>query len=193
MADPTGSGGYGALATGSTRVCDRRGVRGDGCRVFGVRRLRGADDAAGLAFFESKIRPVLLDRCYECHSSGAKKLRGGLRLDTRGGIRAGGNSGPAVVPGNLEESLLFQAISGAQGVDRMPPKGELPAGVIADFRGWIKMGAPDPRDGKTAVIDRGPGGVVVAKAALAPGGAVRLLWRRRDGRPIRSMRSSLPS
>ena len=91
--------------------------------------VRAGDDAAGLAYFESKIRPVLVERCYECHSSGAKKLRGGLRLDTREGIRAGGHTGPAVVPGNLDESLLFQAISGAQGVDRMPPKGALAAGV----------------------------------------------------------------
>jgi Protein of unknown function (DUF1553)/Protein of unknown function (DUF1549)/Planctomycete cytochrome C len=113
--------------------------------------VRAGDDAGGVAFFEGKIRPVLVERCYECHSSGAKKLRGGLRLDTREGIRTGGDTGPAVVPGNLDESLLFQAISGAQGVDRMPPKGVLSAGVVADFREWIKMGAPDPRDGKAAV------------------------------------------
>ncbi len=118
-------------------------------------KVRAADDAAGLAYFESKIRPVLVERCYECHSSGAKKLRGGLRLDTRDGIRAGGDSGPAVVPGNLDESLVFQAISGAQGVDRMPPKGVLPAGVIADFREWIKMGAPDPRDRKAGGLAAG--------------------------------------
>ena len=109
-----------------------------------------ADDAAGIAFFESKIRPVLVERCYECHSSQAKKLRGGLRLDTREGIRTGGDTGPAVVPGKLDESLLFQAITAAKGVEPMPPKGRLPAKVVADFRQWIKMGAPDPRDGKSA-------------------------------------------
>jgi hypothetical protein len=105
------------------------------------------DDGTGVAFFESKIRPVLVDRCYECHSSQAKKLRGGLRLDTREGIRSGGDTGAAVVPGKLDESLLFQAITAAKGVEPMPPKGSLPAKVVADFAQWIKMGAPDPRDG----------------------------------------------
>ena len=107
-----------------------------------------ADDAASTAFFESKIRPVLVERCYECHSSEAKKLRGGLRLDSREATRTGGDTGPAVVPGKLDESLLFQAITAAKGVEPMPPKGKLPARVVADFREWIKMGAPDPRDGK---------------------------------------------
>ncbi len=107
------------------------------------------DDAASIAFFESRIRPVLVERCYECHSSTAKKLRGGLRLDSREGIRTGGDGGPAVVPGNVDESLLFQAISGSNGVEPMPPKGRLSESVVADFRRWIKMGAPDPRDGKT--------------------------------------------
>ena len=109
------------------------------------------DEAAGIAFFESKIRPVLVERCYECHSGQAKKLRGGLRLDTREGIRAGGDTGPAVVPGKPDESLLFQAITSAKGIEPMPPKGSLPSKVVADFSQWIKMGAPDPRDGKSAV------------------------------------------
>ena len=111
-----------------------------------------ADDAAGIAFFETKIRPVLVEKCHECHSSGAKKLRGGLRLDTREGTRSGGDSGPAVVPGNLEESLLFQAITATNGIEPMPPKGRLPATVVADFREWIKLGAPDPRDGKSVPL-----------------------------------------
>jgi Protein of unknown function (DUF1553)/Protein of unknown function (DUF1549)/Planctomycete cytochrome C len=110
---------------------------------------RGVDDAAGIAFFESKIRPVLVDRCFECHSSQSKKLRGGLRLDTREGTRSGGDTGPAIVPGKLDESLLFQAITAAKGVEPMPPKGRLPAKVVADFSQWIKMGAPDPRDGNS--------------------------------------------
>ena len=77
--------------------------------------------------------------CYECHSSQSKKLRGGLRLDTREGIRAGGETGPAIVPSNLDESLLFQAISAVQGIEPMPPKGKLSGNVVADFRQWIKM------------------------------------------------------
>jgi Protein of unknown function (DUF1553)/Protein of unknown function (DUF1549)/Planctomycete cytochrome C len=116
---------------------------------------RAADDAAGVAFFENRIRPVLVERCFECHSNQAKKLRGGLRLDTGEGILAGGDGGPAVVPGNVDESLLFQAITAAKGVEPMPPKGRLPANVVADFRQWIKMGAPDPRGGKTTAATAG--------------------------------------
>jgi hypothetical protein len=106
-----------------------------------------ADDSAGIAFFESKIRPVLVERCQECHSGALAKPKGSLRLDTRDGIRKGGNSGPAVVPGDLEASVLFQAITAADGYEPMPPKVKLPAAVIADFRRWIASGAPDPRDG----------------------------------------------
>ena len=106
-----------------------------------------ADDAAGIAFFESKIRPVLVERCQECHSGSLAKPKGRLRLDTREGIRKGGSSGPAVVPGDTDASVLFQAITAADGYEPMPPKAKLPAAVIADFRRWIEMGAPDPRDG----------------------------------------------
>ena len=73
-----------------------------------------ADDPAGVAFFESKIRPVLVECCQECHSSTLKKPKGDLRLDTREGVRKGGRSGPAVVPGDLESSVLFQAITTRQ-------------------------------------------------------------------------------
>ena len=103
-------------------------------------------------FFESKIRPVLIENCYKCHSAAAQatgKLKGGLLLDDRENIRRGGESGPAVVPGNEKKSLLLSALRHED--FEMPPKGKLPAGVIADFAKWIKMGAPDPRDGVTAV------------------------------------------
>jgi hypothetical protein len=106
----------------------------------------GADDARGVAFFESKIRPVLIEKCHACHSSQAKKVKGGLKVDSREAIRAGGTSGPAVVPGDLDASLLFQAITAADGVAPMPPKNKLAASVVADFRQWIAMGAPDPRE-----------------------------------------------
>jgi hypothetical protein len=124
---------------------------------------RAADEAAGVAFFEAKIRPVLIERCYECHSSQVKKPKAGLRLDTRAGIRSGGGSGPAVVPGDLEASVLFQAIRGSDGFEPMPPKGgKLPPAVIADFSRWIKMGAPDPR---VAAAGKGP----IAGSASAAG------------------------
>ena len=106
-----------------------------------------ARDSAGLALFESKIRPVLVENCYKCHSAESGKTEGGLAIDSRLGIRAGGDRGPAVVPGNLERSLLLTAISYADPDLQMPPKKErLPASVIADVRRWIKMGAPDPRE-----------------------------------------------
>jgi len=103
--------------------------------------------AAGLAFFEKKIRPVLVERCYKCHSAKSEKLKGGLLLDTRAGIRKGGESGHAVVPGDVRGSLLIEAIRYGDEDLAMPPKEKLPAAVIADFEKWIAMGAPDPRDG----------------------------------------------
>ncbi len=98
-------------------------------------------------FFEAKIRPVLVTSCGKCHSSKAEKLRAGLHLDSRDGLRKGGDSGPAIVPGRPEESLLLRAIRYLDDDLQMPPKGKLPDAVIADFEAWIKMGAPDPRTG----------------------------------------------
>ena len=95
-------------------------------------------------FFESKIRPVLVEQCYRCHSS-EEKIRGGLSIDTREGILHGGDSGPAIVPGDLNSSLLWTAINWADEDYEMPPKKKLPINVIADFKKWIEMGAPDPR------------------------------------------------
>ena len=107
---------------------------------------------AGLAFFEAKIRPVLIQHCYQCHSAAAAtkgKLKGKLLLDTRSGIRKGGESGPAVVPGNTSKSEIIAALKHES--FKMPPRGKLPARVIADFEKWIKLGAPDPRDGKAVL------------------------------------------
>jgi len=108
-----------------------------------------ADAAAGLAHFEAKIRPVLVEKCYQCHAADTKQ-RGGLRLDTKETFRKGGDSGPALVPGKPEESLVIKALRHQEG--KMPPKGKLPEAVIADFVKWIEMGAPDPRDGKTVAV-----------------------------------------
>ncbi|MDA1165433.1 MAG: PSD1 and planctomycete cytochrome C domain-containing protein, partial [Planctomycetota bacterium] len=112
-----------------------------------------AEDAAALDFFEKKIRPVLVENCYECHSAqalAAKKLKGGLQLDTRAGIREGGESGPAVVPLKLDASELLAAIR--HETVKMPPKGKLPDSVIADFETWIRSGAADPREGDVASL-----------------------------------------
>jgi len=102
-----------------------------------------------LEFFEAKIRPVLVEHCVRCHSDAAeaaKKLKGGLKLDSKAGWQAGGDSGPAIVPGKPGESLLLKSLK-YQGDSHMPPEGQLPAAVTADFEVWIKAGAIDPRSG----------------------------------------------
>ena len=107
-----------------------------------------ARDPAGVQFFEQKIRPVLVQHCYSCHSTASKKARGGLRVDTRAGLLTGGDSGPALVAGKPEASLILKALRHDEVA--MPPKEKLPDAVVNDFDRWIKMGAPDPRDGSTA-------------------------------------------
>lgn len=99
-------------------------------------------------FFEKRIRPVLVEHCYKCHSAGAEKLQGKLLLDTREASHKGGESGAAIVPGDPEASLLLKAIRFED--FEMPPSGKLPAEVIADFEHWIKEGAADPREGSGA-------------------------------------------
>ena len=102
-----------------------------------------------LEFFETRIRPQLAEHCYQCHSASAAtkgKLKGNLQLDTRKGTRRGGDSGPAVVPGEPENSLLISALKHDDFA--MPPDRQLPRRVIADFEKWIKLGAVDPRDGQ---------------------------------------------
>jgi len=103
-----------------------------------------AADDPGREFFEARIRPVLVRYCYECHSHAAVEPKGGLLLDSRDGIRQGGETGPAIVPGNLAGSLLIAALR-RESLE-MPPQERLPAEVIADFVRWVEMGAPDPRD-----------------------------------------------
>src|SRR5215468_4416916 len=103
------------------------------------------------AFFEKNIRPVLVKECYSCHATTAEKIRGGLTLDTRDGIRKGGDHGPAVVPGDVKQSLLVKAIRHDEDLKPMPPKKKLGDDVIADFEKWIALGAPDPRDVATRV------------------------------------------
>jgi hypothetical protein len=105
----------------------------------------------GDAFFEAKIRPVLVKHCYGCHSDDSKKSKGGLKVDTRATLLKGGDSGAAVVPKSVEKSLLYKAIAYQDKSMQMPPDGKLPDSVIADFKKWIEMGAPDPRGAKSGV------------------------------------------
>lgn len=103
-----------------------------------------------IAFFETKIRPVLVESCYRCHSADADQIRGGLAVDTQDALHLGGDSGPAIVPGDLDESLLWDAINYYS--YEMPPNRPLPEEVIADFKTWIEMGAPDPRVASGPVV-----------------------------------------
>ncbi len=111
-----------------------------------------ASERQGIEFFEKKIRPVLANQCYECHSAKAESAEGGLVLDSREGIRRGGESGHAVVPGNLDESLILTALRHED--LQMPPEEKLSDQVIADFVRWIEMGAPDPREATAPLIRR---------------------------------------
>ena len=115
-----------------------------------------------MEFFEKKIRPVLTQHCAGCHSADAakaKKLKGNLYLDSRGGTLKGGDSGPALVPGKPAESLLLKTLK-YDSDTQMPPKGKLPDAVIADFEVWIAMGAPDPR-GDTAIAPKRQVGLTI--------------------------------
>src|SRR4051812_44310695 len=98
--------------------------------IFGVVALNAGSAAAepagdGVAFFEKNIRPILVEHCYSCHSEQAKKKKGGLLLDSRAGWQAGGESGPAIVPGDLAGSRLIKAVRYADSDLEMPPKGKL--------------------------------------------------------------------
>jgi hypothetical protein len=116
-----------------------------------------ADDSN---FFEAHVRPVLVNECYKCHSHDADKIKGGLMLDTREGVLHGGDTGPAIVPGKPDDSLLIKAIRYTDDDLQMPPKGhKLGDDEIADLTEWVRRGAPDPRS--TAVKGSSPiyGGV----------------------------------
>jgi len=121
-----------------------------------VGRTFAADDPGSVAFFEQKIRPALAEHCYECHSTKAKKLKGGLALDARAGWQQGGDSGtPTIVPGKPDEGLFLRYVRHLEPDMEMPPKKpKLPDALIADFAAWIKAGAVDPRDQATVEVKR---------------------------------------
>jgi hypothetical protein len=106
---------------------------------------------ADLEHFESKIRPVLVERCYQCHGADPERIRAGLALVDAEGLRAGGDSGAVIVPGAPDDSLLVEVLR-YEGPIKMPPDGRLPAAVVADFEQWITRGAPDPRSTDTPVV-----------------------------------------
>src|SRR6185369_4402727 len=125
-----------------------------GCGFFAAIIVAGfcacavrAEDRSGETFFETRIRPVLVDRCYECHSAGAKKLKGGLYLDSPAGIRKGGTDGAIFVAGDPDRSAIIKALRWKDKDLQMPPKQALAASQVADFEAWVKMGAPLPPGG----------------------------------------------
>ena len=108
--------------------------------------LAGAARADDFEFFENRIRPLLVEHCYKCHSAGSEKVKGGLLLDTKAGLLKGGETGPAIVPGEPEQSLLIKAVRYTDKDLQMPPKDKrLADHEIADLVSWVRMGAPDPR------------------------------------------------
>ena len=132
-------------------------------------------DEAGLAFFREKIEPVLRRECYDCHSAGAKKLKAGLRLDSRAGLLAGGETGPAVKPGD-PRSLILQAIRHEDGLEMPSDQPKLAPQIIADFETWIQLGAPHAHAGETSPA-------VAANPALDPRQARVSYWA---FQPVRS-------
>jgi hypothetical protein len=125
-----------------------------GLALFSPAALRAAPadapPAADTAFFEARVRPLLADRCYKCHSNQAKKQKGGLLLDSRAALLKGGDGGPAVLPGDPERSRLIQAVRQQGGPLKMPPGGKLPDTQVADLEEWVRWGAPFPEGAAAA-------------------------------------------
>jgi len=118
---------------------------------LGAQAIHAAPDLTpqDTEFFNSKVLPVFQQRCFDCHSH-EKKIKGGLALDSRSGWEKGGDNGPAVVPGDLEKSLLIKAVHRVDTDLEMPPKTPLPAEEVAILEQWVKNGAHDPRAGEIA-------------------------------------------
>lgn len=98
-----------------------------------------------ITLFEMRVRPLLIQKCFSCHSENSRPVQGGLRLDSREGLLKGGESGAALVPGNPEESRLIRAVTHTDAVLKMPPTGKLTQAEIAALTAWVKVGAPWPK------------------------------------------------
>jgi mono/diheme cytochrome c family protein len=116
-----------------------------------------AEDPRAVEFFEKKIRPLFVAQCQECHGADAKKIKGGLRLTSRAEMLKGGESGPAVVPGNPAKSRLMNAVRHTADDLKMPPKGRLKDSEIADLEAWVKGGAIWPEAKTTTAESPKPG------------------------------------
>src|SRR4051812_34444307 len=121
--------------------------------IAGAPPLGAAEPAGSPEFFETKIRPVLVEHCLKCHGgTKGKEPKGGLRLDSRESALKGGDNGPALAPGTPEKSRLVEAVRYTNADLQMPPKGKLPDAVVADLTAWVKAGAvwPGEVDGPKA-------------------------------------------
>ena len=112
--------------------------------LIGLGLVSSQANPGEIALFEKKIRPVLVEKCYQCHSDKAPKLRANLKLDSRDGFLKGGDLGPAIVVGKPAESALVKALHYQDEQLRMPPSKPLDPSVVADFEAWIALGAPWP-------------------------------------------------
>ena len=128
-----------------------------GLLLAGVARSQESDPARDqLDFFEKRIRPVLVERCYSCHSKTAEKVKGNYLLDTREGLLKGGDLGPSLVPGKPEDSIFMKAITWADDDLKMPPKKRLAPEIVKDFEAWIRNGATDPRGSAAPPVAKKP-------------------------------------
>jgi len=122
--------------------------------VFTATVARAEPTPEELEFFETKVRPVLVENCYKCHSSSSEKVKGGLLLDSKEALMKGGSSGAVLIPGNAEKSAFIKRLRmGVENDEVMPPAGQQTRPTpqqIADLEAWVKMGAPDPRTGRQA-------------------------------------------
>ena len=123
-----------------------------------------AFDAPSLEFFEREVRPILVERCFECHGASSEEPKGGLRLDSRALAIAGGDTGPALVPGDAASSLLVDAINYGE-LYQMPPKSRLPAREVEALTRWVEMGAPWPREDMAAAVRESKFDLQARKAA----------------------------
>src|SRR5438105_9797864 len=130
-------------------------LAGYGANAAEAPNVPSPSNREGIEFFEARIRPLLVERCYECHSAQAKKLKAGLWLDSPEGVIKGGETGPAIVPGKPEKSLLIKAVRYTDAELQMPPHHKLEAEQIADLEKWVTMGAPDPRQANSVASTYG--------------------------------------
>ncbi|MCY2974601.1 MAG: PSD1 and planctomycete cytochrome C domain-containing protein [Planctomycetota bacterium] len=123
--------------------------------VFPARAENSSNTKENLEFFEKSVRPLLVEHCYSCHSVKAEKLQAGLRVDSRAALLKGGESGEALVPGDIDKSLLISSVRYES--YEMPPKGKLPAKDIETLERWVEMDAPWPDEKEPEVMGSGDG------------------------------------